>query len=109
MTEEDFLKRCKTIHKMGLATEENFRHLERIYDAVMRFEGGQVHYFMETMQDEFERTERFRSDKVLANDRLGYDLIKFLAVLVHPCQKCAEDPKAWHTRSAFCPHKEKKS
>ena len=41
---------------------------------------------------------------VLANDKLGYDLIKFAAVLKHHCQICAEDPNAWHTRSGFCSH-----
>lgn len=42
-----------------------------------------------------------------ANDRIGYGLIRLAAVLAHPCQQCAEDPGAWHTRSAFCPHREK--
>lgn len=27
------------------------------------------------------------------------------AILTHPCQQCAEDPEAWHTRQAFCQHR----
>ncbi len=42
--------------------------------------------------------------KTLANDKTGYDVIRLLAVLTHLCQKCAEDPDAWHTRPAFCKH-----
>jgi hypothetical protein len=40
----------------------------------------------------------------LANDPEGYAIIRLLAVLTHPCQQCAEDPGAWHTRPAFCKH-----
>ncbi len=32
-------------------------------------------------------------------------LQEIAAILSHPCQQCAEDPNAWHTRSGFCEHR----
>jgi len=104
LTEEAFLARCRTIFRMGLATPERFRILERWADLVMRLEAGQVNTVVEHLQEERKRTngfsERFRG----ANDALGYGVIRLLAVLTHPCQPCAEDPQAWHTRNSYCRH-----
>ena len=80
-----------------------FMHIEKAYDAMHRLEGGQTDYFVDFMKSEEERTNRF--NKVLANDVMGYDCIRLIAVLTHPCEKCAADPEAWHTRAGFCEHK----
>lgn len=96
--------RFETAHKMGLLTPEVFQLMERWLDGVMRLEGGQYHYWVDLMEQEKIRTNDFSGSKTLANDRDGYKAIQFMAILTHPCQKCAEDPNAWHTRRAFCNH-----
>lgn len=90
---------------MGLATPEIFKHIEKIYDGMHRLEGGQIEYFANMLQSETERTNNFSNSMQLANDRLGYDCIRMLAVMTHRCQICAEDKDAWHTRSGFCTHR----
>lgn len=72
---------------------------------MMRLEGGQVSHFAEILNADYIRTDHFASHKTLGNDSVGYKVIQLLAILTHPCQKCAEDPNAWHTRRAFCTHK----
>lgn len=107
MTKQDLFKRFETAYKMGLLQPEVLQLAERWCDGIMRLEGGQFHNFMDIMISERERTRHFATDITLGNDRLGYKIIQLFAILTHPCQKCAEDPKAWHTRSAFCNHKDK--
>lgn len=106
MTKKEFLKRCANAYDMGLTANPILKHLERAYDALFRLEGDQFRYFAEWIVAEQERTQHFANNYQLANDKLGYNVIQLLAILTHPCQKCAEDPKAWHTRSAFCEHRE---
>jgi hypothetical protein len=79
-------------------------------DIVMRYEHGyfnedtiQLKIFDGLMDYERKRTKNFT--KTLAGDKEGYSLIKLASLLAHPCQKCAEDKNAWHTRWAFCAHK----
>lgn len=101
----DFLKRCETIYDMGLADQDNFKHIEKIFDGLMRLVGHQPEYFYKMLESEYKRTDAFSNRYLLANDKLGMNCINLLAVLTHPCQKCAEDKDAWHTRAAFCDHK----
>lgn len=111
MSEKDFLARCKTIYRMGLVRPSLFNLLERWVDFVMRYEhtwftsGGQSQgrYCIDFLNSELARINA-NGIRTLAGDTEGYDIIQFAAVLQHPCQKCAEDPKAWHTRSGFCTH-----
>lgn len=103
---EAFLRRCANIYDVGLADREILILLNTWVDAVMRFEGGQINTFVDFLLSERQR-HGFYSHGTLANDHLGYKVIKFAAILAHPCQKCAEDPNAWWTRSAFCEHKDK--
>lgn len=110
MTKDEFLKRCETIYDSGLARPEVLRLMNRWVDAVMRFEGGQrnefqLHIWEQFIEDERRRTDGFANLKTLANDMDGYDIIKLVAILVHPCQACAESTEAWHTRPAFCEHR----
>jgi len=106
MNKEQFLKRCANAYDMGLATPEILSHINKLYDGFMRLNGGQPWYFAEALESEKIRTRNFTNEMQLANDKLGYDCIRLLAIWIHPCQICAEDPKEWHTRSGFCPHKE---
>ncbi len=105
MTKQQFLNRCAVAYDIGLCDETILRHIEKMYDAMHRLEGGQIEYFYEALHDEAERTQRFSNHMQLANDTLGYAGIRLLALLTHPCQICATDKDAWHTRSGFCPHK----
>lgn len=107
MTKKDFLKRCENAYNKGLTDPILLKHLERAYDAMHRLEGNQIHYFVDYLLDERERTNNFDNAHQLANDKLGYAVIELLAILTHPCQECAEDPEVWHTRAGFCKHKDK--
>ena len=111
MTESEFLARCATIYRKGHARPELLRMMRDWLDALMRYEHtmfssgqSQGSYWMEFLEREFDRTSR--GARTLANDADGYALQEIAAILSHPCQKCAEDPQAWHTRTAFCDHKE---
>ena|SRR3990167_1174331 len=105
MTKEQFLSRCGNAYDMGLVSEDIIHHIERLYDGMTRLEGGQIDCFAEMLETERQRTSNFSNYMQLANDKLGYDGTQLLAILTHHCQQCGEDPKAWHTRPAFCSHK----
>jgi len=107
MTKEEFLNRCATAWEAGLITPETLRLLESWADSVMRLEGGQINFWSQFIEAERRRTDSFHPSRTLANDHTGYKIIQLVSVFTHPCQKCAEDPNAWHTRPKFCPHKEK--
>lgn len=102
----NYQNRIKTLEKMfgEEYLAELFRHIERSYDALHRLQGGQLDYFIGYMNSEKDRTDNFSNLMSLANDKLGYDCIRVIAVLTHHCQICAEDPEAWHTRAGFCEH-----
>lgn len=106
MTKEQFLKRCETIYEMGLADRDVLNLLSNWTDAIMRYEGGQINSFHEIMEKEYNRTHGFSGYETLANDALGYKVIQISAILSQPCQQCAENKNAWHTRTAFCKHKD---
>lgn len=106
MNKREWLKRCETAYDMGLVTHENLCCLLNFTDIVMRLEGGQMGTFFMLMENEGTRTNQFHPRKTLANDDAGYAAHTLAALLNHPCQKCAEDKEAWHTRYGFCPHKE---
>ena len=111
MTHDEFMARCETIWAKGHAKPELFRLMRDWLDALMRYEHTQFSHgqsqgkdWLEFLNIEFDRTERGRN--TLANDRDGYALQEIAAILSHPCQKCAEDKNAWHTRPGFCEHLE---
>lgn len=104
MTKKDFLARCANAWDMGICRDDVLTLLNEWTDAIMRLEGGQFCYFVDFLGREKRRTNRFLPDATLANDKSGYDLIRLAAILTHPCQMCATDLHAWHTRSAFCKH-----
>ena len=110
LTRDEWLARCATVYECGLAQPELMRLMRDWLDALMRHEHtqfsngqGQGKDWLRFLQHEFERTEQGRA--TLANDRDGYALQQIAAILCHPCQRCAEDKCAWHTRSGFCDHK----
>jgi len=104
LTKEQFLKRCETIYDLGFARKKILSLLYEWVDAVLRLEGSQVHYWIDFLVKEKARTKNFSN--VLARDK-EYALCCLTAILDHPCQQCAEDRDAWHTRSSFCNHKKK--
>ncbi len=107
LTKKQLFARFETAYQMNLLEPEVFQLMERQLDAVMRMECGfQFNYWVDFLEAEKKRLNNFSSDKVLANDHIGYKGIQLMAILTHPCQKCAEDTEAWHTRTAFCNHKD---
>ena len=108
-TEEEFIARCRTIYRMGNARPDLFILMQRWLDAVMRYEHTMFSYGQSQGRSwlDFLDIERGRVDpnRTLAGDVDGYALQQIAAVFAHHCQKCAEDPQAWHTRPAFCDHK----
>lgn len=104
LTKEQILARVSTAIDMGLMTQKHMALLDKWLDFVNRFEGGQMSSVAEFLESERRRTGNF--GRTLASDTEGYALIRLAAILSHPCQRCAEDPNEWHTRSAFCPHKQ---
>lgn len=112
LTEEQWLARCRTAYQVatkGLCPQDvDLKLLERVVDAVMRLEGGQLHYWTRFLEEERGRTDMFAPEKTLANDRELYNALYLTSMLCHPCQECAEDPDAWHTRPAFCNHKKRR-
>lgn len=105
MTKQEFLDRCAVAYDLGFFERPNIMHVLHAYDAMHRLEGGQIQYFTDFLESERQRTKNFTNMYQLANDKLGYTGIQLLHLLCHPCQKCATDPKAWHTRWGFCNHR----
>ncbi len=112
MTKEEFIARCENAYDCGLVTPKAMKLMEAWLDAMMRLEHSlfsygqtQASYVWSFLEGERERLQK-NGGQTLAGDSEGYDLIQFAAILGHTCQKCAVDPRAWWTRSAFCPHKE---
>lgn len=141
LTEEQWLARCRTVYRMGLARPEILGLLERAFDAVMRLEHSiaadsnvayiaesaleqalkqenphvsqmrHVSWFVEREQARYaEGAKHFTNGALptLANDEVGYAVIRLLAVLNNPCQGCASSTKAWHTRACMGHHEEEK-
>jgi hypothetical protein len=113
MTKEDFLKRCETVYDKGLAQPSVLSLLNLWADFVLRYEHtmfshgqSQGQYVWDFMERERERLGGASCPYTLASDNDGYAIVQLAAILSHPCQKCAEDRDAWHTRTAFCNHKE---
>ena len=111
LTEEQFLDRCRIAYRYGLGRPEIARLLRNQLDALMRYEHSLFSYgqtqgrdWLNFLNAEDERTEHGRY--TLAGDEDGYALQKIAAVFSHPCQECATNPEAWHTRPGFCPHKD---
>lgn len=107
MNKKQFLKRMSNAYDMGLCKPKVLALANDWCDSVMRFEGGQLRYWVDFLEREAERMNSFDSRSCLANDEAGYKIIQLMAIMTHSCQKCGEDPEAWHTRSGFCTHKEK--
>lgn len=109
MTKDEFLARCDNAWEIGLCTPERLRLMERWLDFVLRFEGGQMCYAVDFLEQEMRRNGGPTGTGAigkLAGDDDGYALIQLAAILTHRCQACATDSGAWHTRQAFCQHKE---
>lgn len=121
MNKEQFLKRCETIWNSGLVNEELFSmlrsstevygRLRHVYKyAPERFkeiEGHEYNNSSENIQGEIAIRELIGHQDGLFGQLAGdkaYQLTQMASILAHPCQKCAEDKNAWHTRYGFCEH-----
>jgi hypothetical protein len=116
LTKEEFLKRCETIWDNGLVKRDVFKLLRQASEAFTRLRYVYKHHpdFFNLIQVEYQgdiAISELISDETdsmfgeLAGD-MAYDTVKLASILGHPCQKCAEDKNAWHTRYGFCEHKE---
>jgi hypothetical protein len=99
---DNLFDRLHNAYNMGLLGPEALELLRDWVNFVMRFEGGQINSIADFFARETKRTRGW--SRTLANDTDGYKLVQLTAILCHPCQKCAVDPNAWHTRYAFCEH-----
>ena len=109
MTETEFMARCQTIWRKGHVRPELFTLMRDWLDFVMRLD----HTLFSTGQSQGDHVmgflnmerERLSGGRTLAGDQDGYALQEIASILAHPCQKCAENVQAWHTRTGFCTHK----
>ena len=126
MTKQELLKRCETIYDMGLMNDGALTSLERGVELLMRITDvaargtvtisadappqcdNQIEYARDIIAMEAARV-RAAAGKgallTLASDQPGYDAVRLAVVLTHPCQTCAEDARAFHTRPGFCEHR----
>ena len=117
MTRKDFFARCNTLWTLGffenrelstwlrLAADSYFKL--RIYSTdsgcfkrIRKHPQGNI--AVEEITEEFAGEGK---NAKIVNDR-AYDVFRLACILDHPCQKCAENEKAWHTRYGFCEHAE---
>lgn len=103
MTKQEWLARCDAAWETGKVSEESLLLMRQWCELVERFLGGQLDICWEILASERERTSHFQ--KKLAGDDLGCGVVQLTSQLAHHCQRCAEDPDAWHTRASFCNHK----
>lgn len=110
MNKQEFLRRCETVWDKGV-DRGIFSLMLSWLDFVLRYEHtmfspgqGQGEILWTFLESERERIGAPYTSKTLANDKEGYKLQEIASILAHPCQQCAEDLQAWHTRFAFCSH-----
>jgi hypothetical protein len=125
LTKEEFLRRCAIAYDIGYFDCWSLLRARNTLDLVMRLKasfvaitksgyGNDVEVYLKLagyhaglakslIEDEVAITPR-----ILANDTEAYQAIELFSLLAHPCQICAEDKDAWHTRYGFCPHKDTK-
>lgn len=104
ISKRQWLERCAMAFDKGFSDPEVLEVIERRLDLVMRLLGGQFDNVFQLLELEKHRTGNFY--RTLAADTTAYQGIELLALLRHPCQACATDPNAWHTRWGFCDHDE---
>lgn len=115
MTKEEFLRRCETIWNMGFMKDRSMSNtLRDAADTYMRIRAAYVHNpqaFAAVKMDyqgsiAVETLSRWIDNKkVLAADIDVEKAYQFAHILDHPCQFCAEDKGAWHSRYSFCDHR----
>jgi hypothetical protein len=117
LSKEEWLFRCITVYESGFVNDREVTvHLREAADAFIRLRdvyNRHPEYFTEIGEDAqghiamYNLTASLDSKKSLANDS-AYKAVQMACILDHPCQHCAEDKAAWHTRYAFCDHKKLK-
>jgi hypothetical protein len=117
LSKEEWLFRCITAWELGFVKDrEVTADLRAAADAFVRFRdvyNRHPEYFAEIEKDQqgnigvYNLTISLDDKRSLANDS-AYKAVQMACILDHPCQHCAEDKAAWHTRYAFCDHKKLK-
>lgn len=123
MTKQEFLRRCETAYDMGFFNDRTVSsHMAHALDAYLRLRHVIYAYKNDPVWDRLRDLDYqagtalnaligygviadFEPGRTLAGDP-AYEAARCAAVLDHPRQKCAENPRAWHTRYGFCEHKE---
>jgi hypothetical protein len=117
LTKGDFLKRCELLYDSGFFKKRSISSvLRRSVEVFLRLR----HVYAQTPElfEEFKKQhqgaiaieellggdDKVDPRKTLANDP-AYKALEAACVFDHPCQQCAEDKSAWHTRYGFCDHK----
>jgi len=114
MDKENFKKRVDCAVEKGLLTTENLDTIGAAVDSFLRLRAVYAQHpeFFEAIKSDYQGRiaidtlsdqETMDKTRLLANDG-AYDAVALAAIFNHPCQRCAEDPNAWHTRAAFCEH-----
>lgn len=119
MTRKEWLARCSTAYDIGLANDRTLLGLCAASDTYLRLthvtvlknrgeeDNLQESIAIESLRLEADRVIKESSEsfiRTLANDPKLYSGVTLAALLRHPCQKCATDPRACHTRYGFCEH-----
>lgn len=100
MTKDKFLERCSTARDAWYINEDSLLFLRESIEYVTRKQWWQEHY----LDDIRESIMKLSDWKTLANDPIGNKAFNLWYLLCHPCDKCALDKNARHTRYSFCSH-----
>lgn len=98
MTKEKFLKRCETAWDAGYINKESIKMLRLAVEYTSRLQWWQADIAEEAMS-EIQEESKWRQ---LATFSELYKCVQLAYLLCHPCDECAENPNAWHTRWWFC-------
>lgn len=98
MNKKEFIERCETAYECWYF--DNVNMLLKAVEYTNRVQGGQMKLASEIMID----IEEIANQRKLAGFKELYSCYELVNLLAHPCQKCATDKNAWHTRWWFCKH-----
>lgn len=115
MTEEQFIKRCKLIYNKGFMRDRDvsisIREATDCFSRLRYVYAKHPEYFS-LIKNDYQGNiamddlgKNLDERYLLASDNT-YKAVEFACILDHPCQECAEDKDALHTRYGFCGHKE---
>ena len=108
MNKENFMKRCESYRDsqddMKPINEDTFVVMREALNYTMSMHSWRVG----RANEEMEKIRTYDKWRTQASFRELYSALAFSYRLSHPCKSCAEDPKSWETRYAFCDHAKQK-